>query len=558
MRQAVSLFLLALGLVTATAAGAVTHVVTSTDDSGPNTLRQAIIDSNATVDVFDIIEFDIDGPPFTIQPTSALPIISDPVFIDGFSQPGVSPNSEPLRGLNSVLLVEIDGTLAGNADGLSIAHTTASGVGTTVRGLVINRFASVLRAGIRMSTTGNHNIEGNFIGTDVSGLLARPNDAGVITGIGADGVGIGGVLPASRNLISGNTQQGVALDSDDNIVIGNLIGTDRTGVVGLGNGLGLQLLSNAANNRVGNFGLIFSTDTNTISGNLAGGVVIDVGSVDHSILGNKIGVGMDGLTQLGNGTGPGVNISGNGATLVNNQISGNISGIALNAVTDTTIQANIVGSGTPGNIGPGIIIVDSNDNLIGGTIPEGNEIAGNGGAGVLVIAILGTANGNRILANAISANGDLGIDLVNGANGGQSPPLLSSATGTNNNRVIGSFSGIPITGYHLEFFANQRCDPSGNGEGEEFIGSLDVVTDGGGLVFIDEILPAVPGRPYITATATDLEGNTSEFSNCVLNREQIVAPAPTLSEAGLAGALLVLLGIAALSFKRRAALQRTR
>lgn len=556
MRQAVSLFLLALALVTATAAGAVTYVVTRTDDSGPNTLRQEIIDSNGTVDVFDTIEFDIAGPPFTIQPTSPLPVITDPVLIDGFSQPGSSANTSALSGINSVLLIEIDGSLAGNADGLLINHTTMSGVGTTVRGLVINRFATMGRAGIRMTGTGNHNIEGNFIGTDVAGLIARPNFAGVVTGVGADNVGIGGVLPATRNLISGNTMQGIALDSDDNIVIGNLIGTDRTGVVGLGNGIGVQLSATAASNQIGDFGLIFSPATNVISGNLSGGVIIDVGSVDHSILGNRIGVGIDGLTELGNGTGPGISISGNGATLVNNHVSANASGIALNAVTDTTIQANIIG--TKGNIGAGIIIVDSNNNFIGGTIPQGNEIQGNGGPGILVIASQGTANGNRILANSIDANGGFGIELVNGANFSQNAPSLDSVTGTSNNHVIGSLVGIPLTAYHIEFFASPRCDPSGNGEGDFFIGTLDAASDFGGLLLFDEVVGAVEGRPYITATATDPNGNTSEFSNCVLNRQQIVAPAPTLSEAGLAAALLVLLGIAALSFKRRAALQRPR
>jgi hypothetical protein len=546
MRRIVCLM---LGLAAASSANAATYTVSSTADVGANTLRQAILDANANVNVVDLIVFALPGPSFTIKPMSPLPTITDPVTIDGYTQNGSGENMLAV-GTNAVLVVEIDGSMAGDADGLLIEHVTNLGAGTTIRGLVINRFANNGRAAIRINDDGNNLIEGNFLGTDRSGLLALGNGDGVSIALLADDNQIGGTIPAARNLISGNTTRGVVLDTDDNVVEGNLIGTDATGVVGLGNGVGIFLFNFAADNRIGNLGLVFNPAANTISGNLNGGIIVGTGSTGHDILGNRIGVAADGITVLGNGFNGAVQVGGNSTTLINNQIAGPSTGISINQVSNTLVQGNIIGLLGFGMGGAGVFIVDGTDNLIGGTIAEGNIISGNGGPGVQVVRFSTPATGNAILTNSITANGGLGIELINGANGGQPAPVLSGASG--GTRVQGTLTAAASTTYQIQVFANPVCDRFvGGGEGEEFLGSFTVTTDGGGVGGFDEIVAAAPNKPFITATATDPNNNTSQFSNCVLNPDAIIAPAPALGHAALAATLLLLVGIGRGALRRQ-------
>ena len=538
MRSALRLALVGIAVAVGSAASAATYTVTNTGDSGMGTLRQAILDANANVNVVDLIDFDIAGPPFTIKPTSPLPTITDPVTIDGYTQNGASPNPS-LIGTDAVLLIEIDGSLAGDTDGLLIQHVTNLGAGTTIRGLIINNFASNMRAAIRINDDGNNVIEGNFIGTNASGLLARPNFDGVSIALGADDNLIGGSTFAAANLISGNINRGVVLDTEDNNIKGNYIGTDRTGQVALGNGAGIVLFQFAANNVIGAF-VIFNPERNTISGNLNGGIIIGTNSVGHDIVANRIGLDVFGLTVLGNGTGAGIQVGGNFTTITFNQIAGASTGISIGAVTNTVVQGNLIGLPGTANTGPGIAIFEGNNNLIGGDSAQGNVIAGNG-VGVQVARLNNPADGNAILSNQIFRNAGLGIELVNGANNNQPAPLLTSADGLNH--VVGTLTAAPSTAYQIQFFANAECDPSGSGEGQTFIGALTAATDGGGMLAFDQMLGSTPGLPIITATATDPNNNTSQFSNCVLNRDALVAPVPALDAVGLAAALLVLLGI---------------
>ena len=170
-------------------------VVSNTGDSGPGSLRQAILDSNAATGSTNTIDFDISGPGVqTIAPSRPCPRSPSPVLIDGESQPGY-------RGTP---LIEINGSQAGGGDGLTI-----TGPDVTVRGLDINNFSQ--GAGIHLTGTGATGdwIYGNFLGTDPTGTQAVPNKYGVeIDGgasdnlIGTNGDGINDA--AERNLISGN------------------------------------------------------------------------------------------------------------------------------------------------------------------------------------------------------------------------------------------------------------------------------------------------------------------------------------------------------------------
>jgi hypothetical protein len=224
--------------------------VNSTDDLNTRnaviSLREAILIANGTLNFAtltvaeqaqingtvgtgadrDTIAFNIGaiGSQQLIQPLSALPPISDPAILDGWSQGGA--------GYNSVPLVE----LSGNGAGLAPAGLNITAGNSTVQGLAINRFSG---AGIRLQTNGGNEILSNHIGTDLAGTVDRGNRSG----ISIDGV------PDNRienNLISGNNYAGggpgieiSGIAARNNQVIGNRIGTDVTGTVAIGNDAGI-------------------------------------------------------------------------------------------------------------------------------------------------------------------------------------------------------------------------------------------------------------------------------------------------------------------------------
>jgi titin len=155
-----------------------------------------------------------------------------------------------------------------------------------------------------------------------------------------------------------------------------------------------------------------------------------------------------------------------------------------------------------------------------------NVIGPNSSAGILL-----EGGQLKISANSIAGNGGLGIDLAplgvnvndpgdgdTGPNGGQNYPVLSSArTIGGATTVTGAFNSRPNQSYVIELFASPSADPSGHGEGATFIGQLTVVTDAAGNASLSAAIPtAVPIGQVITATATDGQGNTSEFSNAVV------------------------------------------
>ncbi len=279
-----AVFLLALALVASQGAvqAQTTFTVTKTADTNDGlcdadcSLREAIVAANALAGT-DTIAFNISGAgPHTIQPTSALPTITDPVVIDGYTQPGASANTNsPGFGLNTVLKIELDGINAGaSANGL---HITAGN--STVRGLVINRFvqgvsATLARNGILLQSNGDNVVTGNFIGTDTTGSIDLGNAGSGVWIHDSPSNIIGGTNPEERNLISGNGSAGVGLSSNtstDNGVQGNLIGTDITGAIDLGNS-GDGIIFNSATNNV--IGGTSSGARNLISANDSNGIQI--------------------------------------------------------------------------------------------------------------------------------------------------------------------------------------------------------------------------------------------------------------------------------------------
>jgi CSLREA domain-containing protein len=276
-----------------TAFAATTFTVNSTGDGadanpgngtcaasgGDCTLRAAIQEANANAGT-DTINFNIPGSGVrTISPASALPDITDPVVIDGYTQPGASQNSLA-SGDNAVLLIELNGSVAGISNG-----PTISAGGSTVRGLVINRFAGV---GLRIKSANSNIVEGNFIGTNAAGMIALGNSQDGIQVSSGNNV-IGGTTPAARNLISGDRNNGIQIAgaaATGNQVQGNFIGIDAGGTTALRNkNQGVFIFNGASNNTIG--GTVAGAG-NTIAFNGAAGVFVSPTSAGNAILSNSI------------------------------------------------------------------------------------------------------------------------------------------------------------------------------------------------------------------------------------------------------------------------------
>jgi parallel beta-helix repeat protein len=303
---------------------------------------------------------------------------------------------------------------------------------------------------------------------------------------------VGGTAVGAGNLISENRADGLMLwGAGDTVVQGNLIGTDASGAQRLGNAGAGILTQSATPDAPGSIviGGIVPGARNVISGNQSDGIRFLAGDrVQHWIQGNLIGTDLSGNNDLGNG--------GHG------------------------ILANLTRQVAIGGLETG----------------AGNRIAFNSGDGVQVRNSLRIT----ILSNAISRNGGLGINLGEDgvtandecdldaesdamenfpmfANLLQNFPALASAQITTGGATVrGTLNSKANTPFTLQFFANQNCDEAGSGEGERLIGSTLVTTDANCTVSFTVTLnaPLVAGQ-FITATATDGQGNTSEFAACL-------------------------------------------
>jgi CSLREA domain-containing protein len=498
-------------------------------DSNDCTLREAINAANLNPGA-DAIAFAINSGVQTITLATDLPIVTDPVTIDATTQPGFAGSP----------IIEVNGTNAQNRAGFSL-----NGGNSILRGFVLNRFNT---AAVGIATPGGNRLENNFIGTNVAGTARLFNGIGVSLFQTSNNL-IGGTLNAARNLISGNAGNGIEINqgSTANTIQGNYIGTDVTGTLPISNSNFSGIFCAASNNIIGG---TTAGAGNVISGNGQSG--IEFGGSGHIVQGNLIGTNVTGTAAIPNGeTGIRVfnsplNTIGGTTSSARNIISGNVSsGIKLTEMgsTQNLIQGNYIGTAidgfTPlpnctflaGNSVGGIFFFREANNTIGGGINSaGNVIAYNGEAGVLVINDTGqlTNTGNAIRRNSIFSNDGLGIDLApfgvnpidacdsdTGANNEQNSPILQSAVSNGDTTTIqGLLNSTPNTTFTLEFFANPTCDSSGSGEGRTFIGSATVTT--GANCFAPFSIPFPPFvAKVVTATATDPNGNTSEFSNCV-------------------------------------------
>lgn len=643
--------------------------VSTTADSGAGSLRNAITYANANTGE-DAITFGIAGAgPHTITLASALPVITDAgISIDGTTQSGaacgdlwagtphtllirlhaaaqafdvlsVNAANVSLRGLSITGAGSSNtGVLFGASSsasaitcsyvGLSttgVASANGRGIGTTGNGTTIGG----LTAGDGNVISGNTNsgiysygtnralsIRGNFIGTDPLGTSARANGTYGIT----NSVSTGAVTwnEVRRNLISGNTLNGIYLGnanpvtpSATNVVFaGNYIGVNRTGNVALGNGQsGIQFTgTNAVDSLL--VGGTNAADRNIISGNTNDGIHIEnVQSRTFTFLGNYIGLGADGTTQvantryglqlqtasisgshyvyIGNGTAAGRNvISGhsrgifswsssraiiddsyfgtdatgqlarpNGTamwmrqfslfTISNAVISGNSStAIQVESGADLAITRSKIGVAADGvtalgNGGSGISVINDNGAIVtigDGIAANGNIIANNTVHGIVVTE---TTTPTTVLANSIYNNGGPGIDLGNdgvtandagdgdsGANGLLNYPVLRGAAVQGGQLSYNFDLDVPTSanGYRIDFYANDVADASGASEGKTWIGSINTGSYAGGVQNFSGSFAAqapVSQGAFISLTATLMTGastygGTSEFSVTVV------------------------------------------
>lgn len=317
----------------ATPAFAAVFTVLNTNDSGAGSFRQALLDANAAAGP-DTVAFNIPGSGVhTITLTSLLPNITSPVLIDGYTQPGSSVNTNPMSaGINAVLQIEITG--------LGRLFFFTGSDGSTVRGLVINGTSTDKIE----SWVNNTTVVGNFIGTNAAGSAsASISGFGVRIYQAAINATIGGPNPADRNLIAGSAQGNLILpypSTTGHLIQGNYLGTDVTGTVALntGSGTGLQNIGGAnvfGNLISGNFaGGVVLFNNNVFQGNLVGTQRDGITALPN---GNFGGISIDGSGSTIGGTG-----AGQGNIIAFNVNSGIdfMLGSQNNRITQNSIHSN--------------------------------------------------------------------------------------------------------------------------------------------------------------------------------------------------------------------------
>ncbi|HHS12438.1 MAG TPA: T9SS type A sorting domain-containing protein [bacterium] len=526
--------------------------VTTTADTGEGSLRWAIERMNqsygADTVFFEIPDTDenFNGSVWTIRPRTALPAISkDHKVIDGFSQDVFGGNRNSL-GPDVVL------------DGSQVEESCYYGLllysgHNTVRGLVIVHFNTGIV--VNYNSGGYNRFYGNYIGIASDGMTPAPNGTGIYISSMNPENRFGGAAAGEGNVISGNLYIGIYCLSDSNYFDGNHIGVTADGTGRAGNGTqGLYFTGGSSHNRIG------LDRGNVISGNGAAGVHIADGRDNH-IAGNFIGLNAAGTDTISNQSGVFLNNAcrnriGGSTAGERNVVSGNrLDGIDFANADSNTVSGNFIGlnpagTDTLGNGRYGLLIrVESSYNRIGGSgAGEGNRISGNRSSGIRIQSegtghnrvennLIGTdaeglarwgnrgygvmishsachnrigpgnriayhlnagvrvdytdSNRNRITRNAIHHNIGKGIELSRGSNNLMETPVITSMV---------PLQGTAPAGSWIEIFSDSTD------QGAVFEDSVQ--TDGSGHF----TWSGTPQGPYVTATATDADGNTSEFS----------------------------------------------
>jgi uncharacterized repeat protein (TIGR01451 family) len=353
--------------------------------------------------------------------------------------------------------------------------------------------ATLVSWSLLLTTVHGNEVSGNFIGTDASGQGALGNSADGVFLNGSAGNRIGGASVSLRNVISANRRDGVRIDgagANANLVRGNFIGTDATGTTRLGNDAHGAEVSGGAVNAIGG---VDPADGNVIAGNDSAGVLLSSSAAYDRVQNNFIGTDETGTLNLGNGT--------NGIRIVGG----------------------------------------ASDNLLGGQyeadkiarpyVPVGgNLIAFNGGDAVSIssVSLLAPTVRNRISGNTFISNTGRAIDYTErSVPSPLMPPVLGSAIRANHAVTIYGVTAAPFAPQEIgwiEFYASDTGDASHSGLRQTFLGAFRVESDEAGNLSDYDIgltsfpitgIATLPLSNFITATLTDSEGYTSEFSTGV-------------------------------------------
>ncbi len=458
-----------------------TTVDTTNSTDGVTSLREAIISANSTANLNstpDEIHFNIPGnnpANHIIQLSSALPTISDAVIIDGTTDPDDAATNSPI--------IEIRGDATNTEfNGFTI---NGSGSGTTLKGMMISNTGDA----IVLTNGGNNTIQGIHFGQTHSGSGARNIGSGIVINNSSTNI-IGGSNPGDRNIISNNGSDGIEItgtNSFNNRIEGNYIGTDASGTLNFGNTFnGIHISNGAHDNIIGGLspaaGNVISGNGKGFFGGLSGdGIEIsDATSSNNIIQNNSIGLASDSTTLLGNAR----------------------KGVWVEDAPDTRITGNVIA----GNGSAGVGIAGTNATSTG---IENNTIHHNDSHGIGTgtrsdnVSTVGQPSGITIRTNTLYANAGDEINL-SASSSLQLPPTLTRATLTGTDlQIAGSMSGSGT--YEIDFYAGSNPDA------ERYLGSATLMP--GNLVINQSFTgTTVTAGEYIIATATDSDGNTSEFS----------------------------------------------
>lgn len=518
--------------------------------TGVCTLRAALGEAKEGPNNFPVrIHFGISGPGVrVIDVGSILPeiVVDDPpITIDGYTQPGARPNTDPLIS-NAAIRIHLRGTTESSGNPLM----RISGSDNVIRGLAMTRAFNKIH--LRGAGCTNNVIAGNFIGTDPTGTYGASTRTTYANGIqitgGCHHNWIGLPTMEGRNVVSGNAGHGIALyylGTNENLVMNNIVGLSPAGTSQIPNRVeGIDVNRDASYNVVGGFGPL---EGNLVSGNLTGGIEVshvDNATVGNQILGNRVGTDPTGTrafaytANVNNGI---IVEDGASYTIVDRNVVGNSTGSGRNIrvrgwnpVVGTIIRHNRIGIGLDGQLLGGAVGIGLNSVLNQYTRIENNIITGHSERGIEVDC-QDSNDFNTFTRNSIWANTGLGIDLCNanvwgvnqndpgdadtGANDKLNFPVVTSAD-------TATVSGTVCASCTVEVFIADGA-VGGYGSGRTFVASG--VANGSGA-FTIPVGSLVTAGAVLTTTATDPAGNTSEFSrNVAVVEAPNVAPTAAFS-----------------------------
>jgi CSLREA domain-containing protein len=545
-------------------AAATIVVDTVTDEDLQNadcSLREAIVAANTNASyngctatgagANDMIVFDIDPPTIAIGSTS-LPAITESVTIDGgegrvelhgpggprvpgkhglivnsggsgttirnlvvnnFADDGIYIDADDVSILGCFIGTDAAGTAEAPNQGFGVHVFRGSGarIGGASSGAPCAGDCNLISGAISFNAnvflddnaTGAV-VSGNFIGTDVMGTAAIPNNA--LEGVrnrgdgnrigGTDGTSPGGSCTGECNLISGNATRGIRVDepASDTAILGNFIGTDVTGTEAVGNSLGIETYPTLL------IGGTTAATRNIISGNDFTGVLVR--GTAPVLQGNYLGTTSDGTAAIPGTSTAIIVFQAVGATIggtmpgAGNLVSGVDTGVRIDHSTNTQVVGNRFGTAADGstplpNAAAVLIHEAASNNFVGGVAAgAGNIIAFSEVDGVLLDGTTPPVHGNAIRGNSIYSSGARGIHLRNNPNDNLAPPTILG---------IGPLHGTSCAPCAVDIYSDA------DDEGRVFEGS--VFTNDGNWTFNGPV-----SGPHVTATNTDMTNNTSEFS----------------------------------------------